>query len=107
MSGNPIDAIAERLDGGRLWIKGDLGSCYEPTEPVCLVGSQWALDGARNAFVMACASRLICYVIRERYPERIDLDCWVQRDFNDHPDTTWEDVALVLKDASARWDEAL
>lgn len=107
MSGNPIDAIAERLDGGRLWIKGELGAYFDPTESVCLVGSQCALDSVYTKFAMAAAACLIRDVICERYPQRFDdLDCWTQRDFNDHPDTTWEDVALVLKDASSRWTES-
>lgn len=58
---------------------------------------------------------LVADVVREQYPERIEtlplsyldryLDCATIVTFNDHPDTTKDDVVAVLEKAAIKLDE--
>lgn len=88
-----LRATLERLDGGRRWCKGVFWS-----------GDRWCLLGALTPPRME-AWQAIVGVACEQFPERF-LGVSITR-FNDHPDTTWADVELVLEKAIAVAEEEL
>jgi hypothetical protein len=55
--------------------------------------------------VQAIAARTLDEVAGEQYPDRHYLGLRPAAAFNDHPDTTWADVEVVLDKASVLWDE--
>ena len=105
---NPIEKVRARLDGGRKWRKGQLGDYDDPNASVCLRGAIYSVIGT----TFAAANHRIAIeeplrdTIREQYPDRRDYSAAVPT-FNDHPDTTWADVELVLDKASIAWDETV
>lgn len=82
------------------WIKGMLRDHYGH---VCLVGS---LDVVLKTYDLASripsgrAWSTLYNVCQSLYPERGDMPYKI----NDHPDTTLEDVELILKHASYEWE---
>jgi hypothetical protein len=50
---------------------------------------------------------LMRQTIAEQFPDRAAFPAAISTvwQFNDHPDTTWADVDLVLDKAARRWDE--
>jgi hypothetical protein len=98
---NPVEQVRERLDGGRRWCKGNFGDIAGNR---CLVGAA-RYGGAISAVPPIAA------VIQEQYPERLTPFVvhvgggGIVAIFNDHPDTIWADVDLVLDKASVLWDE--
>lgn len=87
-----IEVLAERG-----WTKGTL----EDANGVCIIG---ACLHAYRFFELSP----IRDVVEEQYPERVKRPGFSPvAAFNDHPDTTLEDVILVLEKAAARFDEVL
>jgi hypothetical protein len=95
--GNPIEAVRERLDGGKLWYKGD---AFDPrsSNRVCVIEACSQVAAWR-------VSLLLDNVVQEQFPDRGHATLRPAAAFNDHPDTTWADVDLVLDKAARRWDE--
>jgi len=96
---NLIERVRNRLDGGRHWFQGGpVGLTEAGCGGVCLL---LALDqDDDHAYVVQ--TQLISHVIDEQFPDRNDRDGYSTPIpfFNDHPDTTWDDVDLVLHKAS-------
>jgi hypothetical protein len=102
---NKIDAMLSQLrEYG--WTKeeyfGDDGTC-------CILGAHknQVQIGNESGY-----SNLVGAVILEQYPDRLDIaphlgaTTWVYiPEFNDHEDTTFADVELVLEKASLRLEE--
>ena len=86
-----------RRDG---WKKYSLGS---PGRPVCLTG---ALRQHTSAMTLGGPVwDRIDSLIREHFPERISVRAYSMAPFNDHPDTTLDDVILVLEKTAIQYDE--
>lgn len=100
---NPIEAVRARLDGGRKWHKGGWG---DGAGNVCLLGAVIELNDTCD---VTAEERLLSEVVTEQYADRLPglgVDgVRLVPEFNDHPDTTWPDVDLVLDKAARRWDE--
>lgn len=94
-TGNPIEAVRARLDGGRKWAKG---------AEVDGLGGRCLLAAATND-VMQVAHTL-APIIREQFPDRAPQrgDAGTVVTFNDHPLTDFTDVEKVLVEGIARWD---
>jgi len=101
--GNVLDEARDRLDGGRKWHQGSMRG---PGGGVCLVGA--LLDTARTQSDVDRASYLLGDVIQEQYPDLPGVTgsrLAALPTFNDHPDTVWADIELVLDKAARRLDE--
>jgi hypothetical protein len=96
---NPVDRVRDRLDGGRLWLKGSEGDWQRTDTPVCLLGACASVASDQADAV----PHEIREVIGEQFPERFTFKG--VDEFNDFPETTWPDVQLVLEKASALFDE--
>ncbi|MDE2472794.1 MAG: hypothetical protein KGL35_29745, partial [Bradyrhizobium sp.] len=74
------------------WGGGDMG--------VCLVGAVEGVHGWTLSMTDVCGA--VNPIVRELFPERAD-GSWFNPvfNFNDHPDTTADDVILVLEKARA------
>lgn len=94
-----FDRAADRLRGR--WMKGDLA---DDDGNVCTVGALLAV-GLDAALVWE-ARQLLWVIVARDYPDRCE-GAFIEgtADFNDHPDTTEEDVLLSLKKASVEWSE--
>lgn len=110
---NKIWDALDYLDGGKRWIKGNLydddggrGSCL--LGAFSRVGVSWASydDIGINA---------VKDIIRDQYPERCNDSGGVPitstnfpiPNFNDHPDTIFDDVRVVMEKAAIKLDEAI
>ena len=74
----------------------------------CLVGAVCAVTEDEHTGTFAALDALN-KVVREQYPH-LSAPCIGHHNvvaFNDHPDTTWADVDLVLDKAARRLDEQL
>lgn len=87
-SENPFRQALEFLRGGEYWHKGD---CFggEDNSNACLLGVALRLN-APTSFEL-----ILQDVIAEQYPGRFRV--WKDGStsipsFNDHPDTSWEDI---------------
>jgi len=103
--GKVLDRARGRLQGGRLWHQGSLRG---PDGSACLVGA--LLDAATGQREVDRVAYLLGDVIQEQYPDLPGVAgsrLAALPTFNDHPDTTWADVDLVLDKAARRLDEAL
>ncbi len=97
MTANPFETMKARLAGGAKWIKGaertDAGWCLYGA----LVEARYSTFGELN---------FLCEVAREQYPDRMNRPgIPTISQFNDHEDTTWPDIELVLEKTALRWDE--
>jgi hypothetical protein len=97
---NPFERALEILGpSGDHWIKGK----KQTVQGVCLGRALCLASFTTNRFEETV--RLLAGVIEQRYPRR----CRAARarsavvEFNDHPDTGWEDIALVGKEAAREW----
>lgn len=96
----PVTNLVEQIravlgPGGKGWYKGGM---HGPDGRSCLLGAA-ALASAMKA---EC---ILDSVIREQYPDRcVPWTISAIPRFNDHPDTVWADVELVLDKASVRWE---
>jgi len=99
MADNVLDEARTRLDGGNKWCKQRL---YDG-DKACVIGAISVTNRGR----MFRALRAVDAVVREQYPDRAGISGLLTGvgDFNDHPDTTWADVDLVLDKAARRLDE--
>lgn len=86
-------------DDGRHCLQGALYEAHGVTVTTCS-SVRLALAGP-----MADDMRLVNEVVRDQYPERFGAvgASW----FNDHPETTVDDVVRVLEKAAARRDEQI
>jgi hypothetical protein len=108
---NPVDRVRTFLDGGRAWLKGNLGN---GAGRWCLVGAVFVLDDEQEYERVIL---VLAEAIREQYPERIPfrftgsyLDHPVFRlvfvtKFNDHERTVWPEVDALLDKASVLYTE--
>ena len=103
---------AIRVLSGSGWTKGTFtdgagrhclqGALFE-AHGICAAGDQQV--GRRVSGELATDVRLVNEVIREQFPERVG-GVGASR-FNDHPDTTVDDVTRVMEKAAVRKDERL
>jgi len=103
---NEIAVAAQNLPGH--WYKGRLS---DGQGNFCGVGHLSNAFGDMSqtydstAFIRYCKMhKLLGKVAREQFPERLDEDQTFPR-FNDHPDTTEDEVVAVMEKAAIRWDE--
>lgn len=96
------EAVLNRLDNGRLWIKDDLGNHSANNTPVCLLGAMISVVAPGRTYLA------IRDTIRDEYPDRALTPipgcpdrCSIPS-FNNHPDTTWDDITRVLTKAADR-----
>lgn len=80
-------------------------------EEFCSIGLlSFALNGNPNMAVGECG-KVLADIIRENYPDRLPTfsydDNGIIMHFNDHPDTTFEDVERVFEKAEVAWDERI
>jgi hypothetical protein len=79
-------------------------------EEFCSVGLlSWAMNGTTSSELGECGE-VLANIIREHYPERVTAPNSTSANsvimhFNDHPDTTFEDVERVFEKAEVAWDE--
>jgi galactitol-specific phosphotransferase system IIB component len=97
MTYNPIRNALVQLSR-RGWVKGYI---EDAQGRVCLLGALSHCSGGIGA------STIVEKVIVEQYPERYDAAVYMNHvaRFNDHPDTTLEDVVMVMEKAALRLDE--
>jgi len=103
MTDNVLDQARDRLDGGRAWCKN---VDRDGQGRMCIVGAIGSLGLDQEGYQ---ATRAVLEgVIAEQYPYRgihtIHGTVMVSV-FNDHPDTTWADVDVVLDKAARILDE--
>lgn len=112
---NEVTKVRERLANGDLWLQDSMGAWREVDSEVCLLGAvrhvvehtpiHYGYGMTEEEKVIA---RRIMDVVRVRYPHRVEefdsaeCDAYLVTEFNDHPNTTWEDVNLVLKEVESR-----
>lgn len=96
---NHADKMLEALDGGKKWIKGRLalGDHY------CIMGANAYCEPSMVDFRKT--SDILDKVIIEQYPERVNGKLDTIPNFNDHPDTNWDDIRAVLEKVSTKLDE--
>lgn len=110
---NPFEAIRARLAEGRLWQKGSIGLVHIESGSVCLAGAAQSAIVHRyvpHGFVewggywlnYANAMCVLKEVVTEQFGDRAGGSV---ANFNDHPDTTWADIELVLDKCAQKWDE--
>jgi hypothetical protein len=93
---NPFEAAREKLGpSGEHWFKGGAGD----DRHFCLA---IALHQAHPAG-WNTTSILLGQIIARCFPERTPDELNSIADFNDDERTSWEDIALVLKEAAALW----
>jgi hypothetical protein len=93
------------------WIKGELGGEYGG--PACLVGaceavSDYYLFTEHYQFTEQRVVPILNKIVEEQYPDRLfddEEDLVPAARFNDHPDTTLDDVVAVLEKAEVRYNE--
>lgn len=102
MGTNPIPLVRERLDGGKNWIKGSYvgegdGVCLSMA---CTLVERYLDDF--NVLAIGVIEARIGKIIAEQYFDRVDDLAQFNASipvFNDHPDTTWDDIEVVLDKA--------
>jgi hypothetical protein len=94
-SPNPVEAVRERLDGGRKWSHG----AGFDGESMCVVVA--AALVADSTFLV-----LLHEVAAEQFPDRAKGQ-WLGAaiNVNDHEQTTWADIDGLCDKAAVRWDE--
>lgn len=97
---NPYRAVAERLQT-KGWHKGSAGGYAGPN---CLVGAAYCIGADLSVVRHAYFFVGLDETIREQFPERIRIQESIAA-FNDHEETTFEDVMLVLEKAAIRVEE--
>lgn len=70
----------------------------------CLMGAFLEVYGENNTWV---GYSEVQDVVREQFPDRGGLAGACEILFNNHPDTTFADVELVLEKAQLRYDETV
>jgi hypothetical protein len=105
---NIYDLAAERLRGH--WIKGTLD---DDDGNVCSLGALQVVTGGLTSPDYYASAERLSKIVVDGYPDRLTYDDDDEQmglhpvaQFNDHPDTTEEDVLLAFKQASYEYDEA-
>lgn len=103
---NPIREAAKRLRGA--WYQGDMEN--EDGTACCGLGWVARVERSMGLDIMDKIETgdLMDTVAFEQYPDRAiddngDLRYFAA--FNDHPDTTEDEVIAVMEKAAVRWDE--
>jgi hypothetical protein len=104
---NPVDRVRTFLDGGRAWLKGNLGN---GAGRWCLVGAVDHLDDEQERLRVL---RVLTEVVHEQYPKRLPSWLTVTRRFpdavvarfNDDERTVWPEVDALLDKASVLYTE--
>lgn len=104
---NTIDRMLDHLRTNG-WTQGK----YErPSGACCILGAHIAVTGSQK--LGSAVTNEIGKVFYEQFPERAmytvaaGAEYACVPDLNDHPDTTFDDVEMVLEKASLRLDEAV
>jgi hypothetical protein len=106
---NKIDQVIETIKN----VGWHQGSYYNFDEDntiigVCIIGAIRHTAARHNvspSLFMHKPMAMIRSIINEQYPDRMDPEMAVVPAFNDHKDTTIEDVIAVLEKASIELDE--
>ena len=97
---NPFEKVLDRLRE-KGWHKGSFG---HESGPNCIVGagllSEAITADATGYWGSSPVVHLLVGVIAEHYNQTGGV-----AHFNDHPDTTFEDVERVLEKAAVKWEE--
>lgn len=112
------EALEVLKSGG--WAKGayNIGNthCLVGALRKAAVGTSSTIDILRKTGEASCAPKLrsideatvrVATVLSEQYPDRFDPNFNTIPHFNDHPDTTFEDVERVLSKAAILAEEQL
>ena len=97
---NPYKKVLDRLRQ-RGWHKGSFGDRRGPN---CLVGAHMQTHCSTIKQFKQWTEDIIG-IILVQYPDRINGSMAEIPNFNDHPDTTFEDVERVLEKAAVKWEE--
>lgn len=100
------DAVIDELNTN--WCKGSLGLPHAQNGPVCLRGAVMRVTGlTQGDVVRVIEETYLDPILVEQFPDRAVVlntpgvePVWVPR-FNDHEDTTLDDVILVCEKARA------
>jgi hypothetical protein len=113
-----IDFFKAAEDIRKAWCKGRLGAVGEPEGPVCARGAILRQMGGPDRLFLPAEERdkvsradaVLAKVIREQFPERICdapkrirdevTDAFTVVIFNNHPETTAEEVATMMEKAA-------
>lgn len=99
MTDNPFRKALEGWTEDQ-WIKGDATRTVGARiTGMCLIGRISVMCPGQ----IAKADPILRPLVKEQFPGRAHGPV----DFNDHPDTTFEDVCQVLEKAAVRWDEQI
>lgn len=100
-----MDAVIAELRKPDGWRKEGFGEWDESSGSVCLLGAVRRVSGVEHLIdawkVDREADGLLTPIVEAHFPERLlgtELDV---TSFNDHPDTTLDDVILVCEKARA------
>lgn len=89
--------------------KGHVKGSYQTNKGFCAVGALNFVGVGQETVLSYLATDVVADVIREQYPDRLNLPCRsgfaaIVR-FNDHEDTTQDEVVAVLEKAAVKLDE--
>ena len=96
---NPFRKALEWFEGGRKWAK----RVFRSGDRACSLGAlSWAEASKQEATYLDDLAV-------ELFPQRAKHDheglLRPTAQFNDHPDTTWEDIEALFEKAAVRWEE--
>lgn len=101
---NPFRRAQEVLEK-RGWCKHVM---IDKTNKVCLLGAIGVANHSQEEYKASPNTwfeyPVILNIIKEQFPERYRSDS-IGESFNDKPETTYDDVWLVLDKAAVWWDE--
>ena len=97
---NLIRKAVERLPGH--WHKGGL---QDHKGNFCGVGHLWQVGELADYTVVDECQNLMNMTAGELFPDRAGKVIPAFATFNDHPDTTEDEVIAVMEKAAIRWDE--
>lgn len=101
---NPIREAAKRLPGA--WYQGEMSS--PDGTKCCGLGHVGNVLGSSYSNEFLDAWSIMDKVAEEQYPDRVfNSDLAMFPAFNDHPDTTEDEVVAVMEKAAVRWDEQI
>lgn len=104
-----MDAVIAELQKSDGWLQGNIGASEWPNGAVCLRGAIVRVAATTDLTfrqVVEWQNRTVEKVVREQFADRVPTGGGtVIPYFNDHPDTTLNDVILVLEKARAVQDE--
>ena len=107
MNASQWDQVITELRKPNGWIRRSFGAWRKPDGGVCLLGAMRRV-GDDNSLLQPKVLRAI---VLEQFPSRAGsgglggLGCEAIAKFNDHPDTTLDDVIMVCEKARANAEE--